>query len=415
MNEALEYDIIDFDSVQQKIYAMKKEKILSLHPSGIYMTTVKSNGKAYERWITYVYKDGKRHQIKRKTKEEIEDYLVKYYTEEGAGKSEVVTPFKTMFEQLVKFKSLFVSDNTIYKHNTDYIRFFKDTDFENYAVEDINETTIMTFLAQRVKDLKLRKRALKDLCGYINECLEHARINRYIEYNPYSYIKPKLKLIYKLCKEDVYKSAEDRTLSVEEIHILLKKFQEDYKNKPEYITPYAVEFAMLTGCRVGEIAALRWSDIDGDIITIRSSEKAHRVVGQSTTYTIEGTKTGKERKIPLTTAMRDLLERVLTAENNISCAGEFVFSDKNGRIKSERISDCIRKKCKQTGISQKSIHACRRTVNSTLKSFGANTMMASSLLGHTCEVNDKCYTYDVSALDVKRQLLEQANKYLTEL
>ena len=415
MNEALEYDIIDFDSVQQKIYAMKKEKILSLHPSSIYMTTVKSNNKTYERWITYIYKDGKRHQIKRKTKEEIEDYLVKYYTEEYAGKSEVVTPFKTIFEQWMKFKKLLVSDNTIYRYNTDYIRFFKGTEFENYAIEDINEETVLIFLSQRVRELDLSKRAVKALCGYINECLESARINRYIEYNPYSYIKPKLKLIYKLCKENVYKSAEDRTLSVEEMHILLKKFQEDYKNKPEYITPYAVEFAMLTGCRVGEIAALRWNDIDGDIITIRSSEKAHRVVGQSTTYTIESTKTGKERKIPLTTAMRDLLERVLTAENNISCAGEFVFSDKNGRIKSGRISDCIRKKCKQAGISQKSIHACRRTVNSTLKSMGANTMMASSLLGHTCEVNDKCYTYDVSALDVKRQLLEQANKYLTEL
>lgn len=38
--------------------------------------------------------------------------------------------------------------------------------------------------------------------------------------------------------------------------------------------------------------------------------------------------------------------------------------------------------------------------------------MAASLLGHTSEINEKYYTYDVSALEFKKALLENANKVM---
>ena len=35
------------------------------------------------------------------------------------------------------------------------------------------------------------------------------------------------------------------------------RFQKDHEKKPNYIPTYAIEFASLTGMRVGEISALR--------------------------------------------------------------------------------------------------------------------------------------------------------------
>lgn len=409
LNKAINCGIINIDNVQLQIENMKKEKILAEHPYNINKTNVVSNGKTYERWITFVMKNGKRSQIKRKTKEAIEEYHIEFYTAEEQNK---IVTFKDCYNEWTGFKKQIVSDNTIYRYNTDYNRFFKDTEFENMNIVIINEKDIILYLSNIVKDKKLYHRAFKTLCGYIKEIFEYAESNRIININPYIYVKPKLKLINKLCIVDVYKNSDERTISNNDIEILLDKFQSDYASKPEYITPYAVEFAILTGCRVGEISALRWQDIENGIITIRSSEKSHRTKGKPITYTIEGTKTGKERKIPVTSAMADLLARVEKAENNIGSKSEFVFSDKGGRIISANISNCIRKKCLQVGISQKSIHACRRTVNSTLRCLGMSPTVAASLMGHTEEVNENCYTYDISALDTKKNMLEKTNTLL---
>lgn len=48
----------------------------------------------------------------------------------------------------------------------------------------------------------------------------------------------------------------------------------------------------------------------------------------------------------------------------------------------------MRNKCEQAGISVKSIHALRRTLNSKMKCRGVSSTVAASLLGHTEEVFD---------------------------
>lgn len=413
---AIENDIISIDDLCRQLNDMNRKKILTeVHQYKIWSGDSVSKGKKYKFWYTYLpdksFSNGKRL-VKRSSLNKLEDVIVDFYNGKVPVKQENKRSFKTVFQNWVSFKQNIVSDSTVYRYNTDYSRFFENTAFENIDVRDINEEKILIFLSDTVKRLNLTQKAMKTLAGYINECMESARANKYIVVNPYTYVKPKLKLISKMCSEGRKKSEEERVISKEDIKALLDKFQEDYILHPEYITPYAVEFAIYTGCRVGEIAALRWSDIQDGIITIRSSEKAHRVKGEPTTYSIEGTKTGKERKIPVTPHIQDLLERVEKAENNIGCKNEFVFSNKNGRIISSRISDCIRKKCIQAGINQKSIHACRRTVNSTLRCLGMTSPVAASLMGHTEEVNENYYTYDVSKIEQKKKYLEQANTIL---
>lgn len=416
LKQAISNGIINIDDLCKQLSLMNRKNILNeVHKGKIWTGYSTSKGRNYQYWYTYLpdkqYKNNNRL-IKRASREKLEDAIVDFYNGKVTVKKENNKIFKTVFKKWVEFKKQLVSDNTIYRYNNDYNRFFKNTDFENTSVCDINEETILIFLADTVKRLNLTQKAMKTLAGYINECLESARANHYIVVNPYTFTKPKLKLVTKLCVPSRIKSSDEQTISAKDIQTLLNKFQSDYASKPEYITPYAVEFAILTGCRVGEISALRWQDIENGIITIRSSEKSHRTKGKPITYTIEGTKTGKERKIPVTSAMADLLARVEKAENNIGSKSEFVFSDKGGRIISANISNCIRKKCLQVGISQKSIHACRRTVNSTLRCLGMSPTVAASLMGHTEEVNENCYTYDVSALDTKKNMLEKTNTLL---
>ena len=92
---------------------------------------------------------------------------------------------------------------------------------------------------------------------------------------------------------------------------------------------------------------------------------------------------------------------------------EYVFSDKNGKLHCSAISSCGRKKTKQAGMQGKSIHALRRTFNSYIKSLGANTFIASSLLGNSIEVNNNYYTYDIGNMDYKANLVTKLEAMIT--
>lgn len=90
--------------------------------------------------------------------------------------------------------------------------------------------------------------------------------------------------------------------------------------------------------------------------------------------------------------------------------GEFVFSNENGRIHAPVISSCSKNKCRQIGITEKGIHAYRRTVNSKMKCNGVSTTVAASLLGHTEEVNERYYTFDVTNLAEKADIVSKVNE-----
>ena len=89
---------------------------------------------------------------------------------------------------------------------------------------------------------------------------------------------------------------------------------------------------------------------------------------------------------------------------------EWVFANENGRIHAPVISSCLKNKCKQIGITEVGIHAYRRTLNSKMKCDGVSTTVAASLLGHTEEVNDKYYTFDVTDIKNKATIVAHINK-----
>lgn len=393
---ALDMDIIDMASVEEKIEMKQRSRILKQHPYSIWEG---KNGY----WYTYFQPDEecKRKLVKKKTQKDLEDMLVKLYC--GTDEKHNIT-FGEMYYKWREMQDKLVSDNTISKYDTDYQRYFANQEFTNLEIERITEETVKVFICKTVKEQTLCKKACKTLFGYVKNVIKSALINKVLYENPIEYLEAKQ--FYKYCTEKK-KSPEQRVVSDFDMKRLYERFQKDYDRKPNYIPTYAVELATLTGMRVGELSALKWEDIHETYIFISKSEKYNRIEKK---YYIDQTKNKEDRKFPVSEEIRNLLDRVKKAEIRSGYVCEWVFANQNGRIHAPVISSCLKNKCRQIGMEEKGIHAFRRTVNSKMRCSGVPATVAASLLGHTEEVNENYYTYDVSSFAEKQRIVEQINR-----
>lgn len=390
---ALEHGMINMSYIQEQIKMNKRKELLEKHP---YAITQGKDGK----WRTYIPLEDGRKLIKLSTKEKIEERLVEYY------KSIEETPktFEDMYYKWREVQDSLVVNNSSVKYDTDYKRYFLGTNFIKKEIEKITEEDIKLFIVNTVKEQGLCKKACKTLFGYISNVIRSARVNRIITDNPMEFLEAKQ--FYKYCRMTA--RPMDKTIVTEsEMSLLNRQFQEDYQKNPSYIPTYAVEFATLTGMRVGEIAALSWDDITEEYIIVRKSEKYDRI---NKRYFIDTTKNYKERVFPITKKIRDLLHTLkrVEMENGFLC--EWIFANEKGRIHAPVISSCAKNKCRQIGITEKGIHAFRRTLNSEMRHNGVSSTVAASLLGHTESVNETYYTFDVSNMNEKRVIIEQINE-----
>ena len=397
-HELLKYmqdnNIIDMAYVQEQIEMKKRKDILDKHPYRVWLAK-----DGY--WKTYLPKvDGTKRLVKKKKQSDLENCIIEFYQSNSIDYS-----FKVRFEDWIeRQQKCGRSDNTIYKYQCDYRRFIEGDILEAQKVDEITEIELSEYLTRLLdSDTVVYWRALKDLFGYINGVFKKAMRDRIITENPCDYVD--LPLFRCKCTPDREKTAEERTLSGDERKALLYKI-----NDSSNVASMAVELSLYTGMRVGELAALKWEDINLEHRTIRicRSEKNSRLKKER--Y-ISSTKNDKIRVIPLTDDMARVLRKVKEFEFKNGWLGEYVFQDDRGRVYASRISDCaVNNTTTAEFHNKKSIHAIRRTLNSNMKCAGVSGTVAASLLGHTKKVNEENYTYDVSSMEEKSKFMECAGR-----
>ena len=391
-----ESGMIDRVAITHDINEMKREKYLKQHNHKIWLA---SDGY----WKTKIPKgDGKETRlVKKKNKSDVENEVIKYYK----AHSKQFT-FKERYNIWVDRQEICGrSDNTIYKYRTDYKRFFEGYPFETYDIRDITEEMLSEHILTVLKDKHIRWRAFKDIFGYINGVFEKAIKDKVIEENPCNYID--LPVYKSRCYEGKVETARERTLSDEEMQTLMENIRNPRAANSNRICCFAIEMAIYTGMRVGELSALMWKDIrlNEGIIIIQHSEKLSRTTNE---FYISNTKNGKIREFPLTDQIIELLERIRQYETDRGWQGDFVFQDANGRVSKAKISSAIRRRTERGDfLNTKSIHDLRRTLNSNLKNQGLTTATTSALLGHTEAVNKNNYTFDMSKISENKRVLEQ--------
>ena len=202
--------------------------------------------------------------------------------------------------------------------------------------------------------------------------------------------------------------AKETQVYTEEEAILITDFLKEHIN----IENLGILLAFQTGIRVGELAALKWSDIDFEnkkiyvrknIVTIYDYEdterKTRKVNLQASTKTSEG------RTIPLIKSAEDILNSIKSKYQEINLDG-FIINNSDKMVHVDTLSDSYTNIAKSAGIENPlGIHTLRHTFASLLIKKGVDIKIVSDILGH----KDVSFTYNVYVHILEEQKIQAMN------
>lgn len=385
----IENGMLDTALVQEKIEMQKREEILKTHPYTIWEG---QNGK----WYTYLPDKEKGRVLKKRNSEkDIQDVIIQYWKNQsdlkkGAKKTQEMTLI-SLFPEWLKYKQS-TTDSTSYikRITADWNRFYAPNwEFINTRLTDFKKTDLDVWANNIIKTNHLTKKAYYNMSVIIRQMLDFAVEMEYIPENVFTRVKINSKLFQKEKK----KSSESQVYKTNEKPMIIEEMWRRFRNNPENTSPLAVILCFEIGARIGEIAALRFSDIEGNYIHIQRQEvREFEAIDDfhmrfKEFKIVEHAKTDDGyRRIYLTQRARELIGFI--RENNAlykNHCEDYIFVIGNQRINHYAIQEKVQRGCKNIGIPVKTMHKIRKTYISDLIDSGLNIDEVRRQAGHSDE------------------------------
>ena len=159
-----------------------------------------------------------------------------------------------------------------------------------------------------------------------------------------------------------------------------------------------------TGIRLGEVCALRWSDVDFTNGLLHIRRTAYRInYGGRTELVIQTPKTdNSQRTIPLTAKMLSVLRSFRAGEN------DYLFTGSDKHMEPRTMQYRFQKFLKELGISHRNFHILRHSFATRCIDCGMDIKSLSEILGHA-NVQVTLQMYVHPSMDSKRSALETAS------
>lgn len=181
-------------------------------------------------------------------------------------------------------------------------------------------------------------------------------------------------------------SQEIEIYSDEELDKLLNGIPKDHRLR------LMVVLAIRTGCRVSELLALTYSDVQGNYIsiskTLAETEKSKNEEGSKTSFEITKPKTVSSiRTIPIKDdVLQEIAEHRRWHEEEIKANGyeaPYIFTSSTGNFYYKKnLERALKRLCEKIGVEHRGWHAFRRSFGTRLARSGCPVHVLCKLMGH---------------------------------
>ncbi|MDE7477364.1 MAG: site-specific integrase [Lachnospiraceae bacterium] len=290
-------------------------------------------------------------------------------------------------EWLIEIKNI-RKPSTYIKYNTIYQNHIKHV-FQNAMLSDITDASVMEKISDHLSDS-----TSKSIYCILNQILKF--ISRRYSVAVPVLKKPVISSMKKAFK--VLGQSEQKRL----ITTLYQKMD---------LFKMAVVMSLFTGLRLGEICALKWSDIDieNKILVVNRTVQRLPAEGQKTKTILIETMPKSEysrREIPFSDTMLDLL---IQFPNN----KEYVFGG-DKPLEPRTLQYHFKKILKDAELEEKNFHILRHTFATNCIEGGMDVKSLSEILGHS-DVQITLQLYVHPSMDIKRQGMDYIAQFYNQI
>ena len=295
----------------------------------------------------------------------------------ASQKPKVEMTLSDLFGRWEKVASLSLKATT-YEHYVNALKSYVVPVFGDREIADIERYDIESFFA--TKAAKYSRSTIRSMRISLGVLLAYAVRNEWLKEDPSKGVKlPRT-------ENCAGRRVQRKVLSPSQTSSIAEKLSEPYAT--------LVLFLAVTGLRIGEAIAIKWSDFEGDVLHVQRRMYEGKI---DTTKTRDS-----ERRIPIPPA---LLERMKALDKT----GEWIFHGRRGvpLNPGNSLKRYIRPVAKELNIDLGGWHDFRHTVATSMLRAGCGVKVVSELLGHA-DVAITLRTYDHVESEAFRAPLNQA-------
>ena len=384
-----EQGILDEDGVRLIMRKKHLQFVLSHHEHKIWQS-------ADGRWKTYITDEesGKRKQISRESREELENFLYDKYLAEDEELAKKRATMESLYDDWAEYKSLFVSESTIKRDRNTWKALYKDAPIVKKPLVSVTKTELERWLLSVIRSKNMNSHQFNNFISVIRQLMAYAEEIGIIDSNPVEKIRIQKK---RILKPEIKGPTITQVFMEDERQLLIKYAMEQYnkhRDTVQIFTSLAIAFLLYVPLRRGELVALRFDDLDGNRLILTDSYSHDMKCLKGRLKDIEGWRTMDVVPPALEIIERIRLERIRLGMPTDGCI--FTVNEKYGSLYSA-LGKSINKYCDEIGIPRRSLHKTRKTCASKMHADGVNDLIIQAQLGHKdLRTTFNSYCYDVT-------------------
>ena len=378
LTELSECANVSLDKVLKDYCTLTSKKILENHTNKIYYS------ESEKLWCTYVkdetLKRG-RKPLKDKSQEGLDDKIVAFYKAKHKRESKQSITLEDVYKKWLIYRrdETAVKNKTIQKNVYDWNALVAGKPLAATPLCEIRPITLIRFFRKLTKDRKYSSKRMGNLRSILNGIMDYSVEEELIEHNPVLDVK---------LKNFTYKAVADQSENVftQNETITLLTYLATVKDEPFAV---AIQLMFYLFIRVGELKAIKWSDVNLEKRTVHLEKQAllERELQDDLTFAPQQTKVIEGIKGNTSSGIRTLhltdeAVAILKKARLLNPFGEYVFEPWGRLMTTNTFNRRLARYCADCGIEYHSSHKIR-FYNASTAFDGKNLVALSKQMGHS--------------------------------